>query len=114
MCGGACPTEHDTPHSGLHPVFRGIAPTLFVGGRKVRDLPHIRRRSRTLRNQSQLFSQLHCLGSAPGAQLVEQAAGMGLDGGGLTPILVFKALLNDLENVADDENPHSKAISVAL
>src|SRR2546425_8132535 len=32
------------------------------------------------RNQSQLFSQLHCLGSAPGAQLVEQAAGMGLDG----------------------------------
>ena len=34
----------------------------------------------TLRNQSQLFSQLHCLGSAPGAQLVEQAAGMGLDG----------------------------------
>ena len=34
----------------------------------------------TLRNQSQLFSQLHGLGSAPGAQLVEQAAGMGLDG----------------------------------
>src|SRR5947208_16994985 len=32
------------------------------------------------RNQSQLFSQLHCLGSAPGAQLVEQSAGMGLDG----------------------------------
>src|SRR5213080_2173723 len=32
------------------------------------------------RTQSQLFSQLHCLGSAPGAQLVEQAAGMGLDG----------------------------------
>src|SRR5438132_8051930 len=32
------------------------------------------------RNQSQLFSQLHGLGSAPGAQLVEQAAGMGLDG----------------------------------
>jgi len=27
---------------------------------------------------------------------------------------VLKALLNDLENVADDENPHSKAISVAL
>src|SRR5437879_1594447 len=32
------------------------------------------------RNQSQLFSQLHRLSSAPGAQLVEQAAGMGLDG----------------------------------
>ena len=30
----------------------------------------------TLRNQSQLFSQLHGLGSAPGAQLVTSVAGL--------------------------------------
>ena len=47
MCGGACPTEHDPSNSGLRPVFWGIAPTHFVARRKVRDLPHIRRRSRT-------------------------------------------------------------------
>src|SRR5438445_5174797 len=47
MCGGACPTEHDPSHSGLRPVFWGVAPTHFVARRKVRDLPHIRRRSRT-------------------------------------------------------------------
>jgi len=36
--------------------------------------------AQSLRNQSQLFSQLYGLGPAPGTQLVEQAAGMGLDG----------------------------------
>src|SRR5881409_1641560 len=46
---------------------------------------HLARESRAgrpchSRNQSQLFSHLHRLGSSSGAQLVEQAAGMGLDG----------------------------------
>src|SRR5258708_4644366 len=44
-----------------------------------------------LRNQSQLFSQLNGLSSAPGAQLIEQAAGMGLDG-----VLADKEFFGDL------------------
>ena len=52
------------------------------------------------RNQSKRFSQLHGLGSAPGAQLVEQAAGMGLDG-----VFAHKEFFGDLAIAQAVGNP---------
>src|SRR5258707_5528846 len=80
MCGGACPSGLVPSHSGLRPVSWGIAPTSFPRQAEGQRPSANQAAEPQSRNQSQLFSQLHCLGSAPGAQLVEQATGMRLDG----------------------------------
>src|ERR1051326_2758603 len=51
----------------------------FPTSRKLRDLLYTQAAERQSRDEPHLFSQLHSLGSAPGAQLIEQAAGVGLD-----------------------------------